>query len=263
MRALGRLIPDQQLAAFASGSGVQLHTLSEGCVAGFDFGTLYLARVANQTQRVRDRFEARLVSEPLVRSPRVGVWRVTGIIGNTPESLLTVDNNFAAVAVGDPLLVRIVEGFALDRFKKTSPALEGAALSTLPRELQAAPLCYYAPGPFVDDWAGGAEGVLARAFAIGAAATIDARAILQVHVVISGTFGPNLEDTRARLLKTWDTIQTSSVGRVLRLQETTEPSTINVRDNQATLDVKFPISSLMEGLSVAVSAEVTRIFDRR
>jgi hypothetical protein len=166
-----------------------------------------------------------------------------------------------AVALGDPLLIRIVEGFALDRFKKTSPALKGAALATLPRDLQSSPLCYYAPGPFSDDWAGGAEGILARAFAIGAAATIDARAILQVHIVISGTFGPNLENTRARLVKTWDTIQTSPVGHVLRLQETTEPSTINVQDSQATLDVKLPLLSLMEGLSTAVSAEVTRIFD--
>ena len=219
LSAFERLIPEVQLAAFANGSGVQLRTLPEGCIAGFDYGTLYLVRVGNETHRVRERFEARLVSDPVIRSPQSGVWRITGLIANTPETLLSIDNDFAAIALGDPLLIRIVEGFALARFRKAQPALSGAALSTLPSELKSAPLRFYAPGPFPETWAKGAEGLLAQAFAMGVAVSLGTQARLRVHVVVSGTFGPDTEQARAILLSTWDAIQTSSLGHILGLQE--------------------------------------------
>jgi hypothetical protein len=261
LRALGRLIPEQRLAAFANGSGVELRTLPEGCIAGFDYGTVYFARVGKNTTRVRERFETRLVSEPVVRSPHSGVWRVTGMVARTPESLLTVDNDFAAVSVGDPLLVRIAEGFVLERFRKAVPALKGAALATLPLELQSAPLQLYAPGPFPELWTRGAQGLLAQTFAIGIAVSLSKPARLDVHAVMSGAFGPNVEDSRARLLKTWDAIQTSAVGHVLGLDKTTEPSKLEVQVSQATLDFSLVAEPLMKGLSAALSADAAGIFD--
>ena len=261
MAALERLIPAKRLKAFANGSGIQLANLPEGCIAGFDYGTLYLARVGNDTQRVRERFEARLVSDPVSRSLHSGLWRVTGMIANTPESLLTVDNDFSAIALGDPLLIRIVEGFTVDRFKKTPPALAGAALSTLPGELKAAPLRFYAPGPFQEEWATGAEGLLAQAFAFGVAVSLSEGARLKVHAVMSGTFGPNVEQARVRLLNTWDTIQTSAIGHVLGLKENTEPSRLEVHPSEATLDFTLDSESLMKGLAAAVTADTKGIFD--
>jgi hypothetical protein len=261
MGAFERLIPAERLTAFASGSGVELANLPEGCIAGFDYGTLYLARVGNNTLRVRQRFEARLVSDPVTRSPRAGIWRVTGLIANTPESLLSVDNDFSAIALGDPLLIRIVEGFALDRFKKTPPALAGAALSTLPSELKAAPLRFYAPGPFPQEWAKGAQGVLAQAFAFGVAVKLSDGARLQVHAVVSGSFGPDVQEARSRLLNTWDSIRTSAIGHVLGLRETTEPSRLEVYPSAATLDFSLNSESLMKGLAAAVSADTKGIFD--
>ena len=263
LTAFERLIPAQRLTAFADGSGVELRTLSEGCIAGFDYGTLYLARVGPSTRRVQERFEARLVSGPVKKSPQPGIWRTTGLIANTPESLLTVDDDFSAVALGDPLLVRIVEGFALGRFKKTSPALTGAALSTLPSELRAAPLRFYAPGPFPEAWSKGVQGLLGRAFAVGAAASLDQDSQIKVHAVITGAFGPDLDGSRARLLKTWDAILTSAVGHVLGLEQTIVPGTfeLNVRDNQANLDFSLNADALMRGLSAAVQDDTKSIFD--
>lgn len=261
LAALERVIPGPRLTAFANASGVELRTLPEGCIAGFDYGTLYLARVGQDTRRVRKRFEARLVSEPVIRSPRPGVWRTTGIIGRTPESLLTVNDDFSAIALGDPLLVRIVEGFALARFKKTEPAQKGAALSTLPTELRLAPLQFYAPGPFAGEWARGTQGLLAKAFAVGVAVSISKPGRLKVRAVMSGTFGPSLVKSRDSLLKTWDAIQTSAVGHVLGLEKTTEPSRLDVQPNQATLDIEFVAEDLMKGLSAALSADAAGIFD--
>jgi hypothetical protein len=263
LAAFQHLVPEERLAAFASGSGVELRTLPEGCIAGFDYGTLYLARVGVGTHRVQEQFETRLVSEPIKRSPQPGVWRTTGLIANTPESLLTVDGDFSAVALRDPLLIRIVEGFALGRFKKSSPALHGAALSTLPSELQTAPLRFYAPGPFSEALAKGVQGLLARAFAVGAAASLNQEGQLKVRVVVTGAFGPDLDESRARLMRTWDAILTSAVGHVLGLEQTVVPGTfdLHVRDDQAVLDFALNSELLMRGISAAVQDDVKSILE--
>jgi hypothetical protein len=233
--------------------------LPEVCIAGFDYGTLYLARTGTDNDLVRKRFEARLVTDPIVRSSRRDLWRITGLVANTPESLLTVEHDFAAFAVGDPLLVRIAEAFAVGRFKKSKPALAGAALATLPRDLSEAPLRFYAPGPFTDEWARAADGVLARALAIGASITLPTSSVLHVRVVMSGAFGPDLEKTRSHLLDTWSNLQLSAVGHLLQLQDTLEPASITVLDDLATLNVSFSVSTLMQGIFAAVIDDVATL----
>jgi hypothetical protein len=254
-----RLLSKERLDAFATSSGVDLRALPEGCIAGFDYGTLYLARTGTDNDLVRKRFEARLVTDPIVRSSRRDLWRITGLVANTPESLLTVEHDFAAFAVGDPLLARIAEAFAVGRFKKSKPALAGAALATLPRDLSEAPLRFYAPGPFTDEWAQAADGVLARALAIGASITLPSSSVLHVRVVMSGAFGSDLEKTRGHLLDTWSNLQLSAIGHLLRLQDTLEPANITVLDDLATLNVSFPVSALMQGISAAVIDDVATL----
>jgi hypothetical protein len=253
------LLSKERLDAFATSSGVELRALPEGCIAGFDYGTLYLARTGTDNDRVRKRFEARLVTDPIIRSSRKDLWRITGLVANTPESLLTVEHDFAAFAVGDPLLARIAEAFAVGRFRKSKPALAGAALATLPHDLSEAPLRFYAPGPFTDEWASAADGVLARALAIGASITLPSSSVLHVRVVISGAFGPDLEKTRSHLWSTWSHLQFSAIGHLLRLQDTLEPATITVLDDWATLDVSFPVTALMQGISAAVIDDVATL----
>ena len=254
-----RLLSKERLDAFATSSGVDLRTLPEGCIAGFDYGTLYLARTGTDSDLVRRRFEARLVTDPIIRSSRKDMWRISGLISNTPESLLTVEHDFAAFAVGDPVLARIAEAFAVGRFKKSKPALAGAALATLPPDLSEAPLCFYAPGPFTDEWARAADGVLARALAIGASITLPGSSVLHVRVVMSGAFGPELEKTRVHLLDTWNNLQHSAVGHLLRLQETMGPAMITVLDDSATLNVSFPVSTLVQGICAAVIDDVATL----
>jgi len=256
---MNRLLSKEKLDAFATSSGVDLRALPEGCIAGFDYGTLYLGRTGTDNDLVRKRFEARLVTDPIIRSSRQDLWRVTGLVANTPESLLTVAHDFAAFAVGDPLLARIVEAFAVGRFKKSKPALAGAALATLPRDLSEAPLRFYAPGPFTNEWARAAGGVLARALAIGAAITLPSSSVIHVRVVISGAFGPDLERTRSHLLDTWSNLELSAIGHLLRLQDTLEPASIAVLDDLATINVSFPVSALMQGLSAAVIDDVATL----
>jgi hypothetical protein len=199
----------------------------------------------------------------VTKSPQPGVWRVTGLVANTPESLLTIDGDFAAVSVGDPLLIRVAEGFALGRFKKTSPALAGAALSTLPTSLKEAPLRFYAPGPFAGTWAKGVQGLLARAYAIGATVSLEPSASLRVHLVIAGAFGPDLDDSRGRILNTWDALLASAVGHVLGLELAVEANSfaLDVQNDKAILDVVLNSELLLQGLSAVVQGDAKTLFE--
>ncbi len=86
---------------------------------------------------------------------------------------------------------------------------------------------------------------------------------IKVRAVLTGAFGPDLDESRARLLKTWDAILTSAVGHVLGLEQTIVPGTfeLNVRDNQANLDFALNADTLMRGLSAAVQDDAKGIFD--
>jgi hypothetical protein len=253
------IIPSARLEAFTLSSGMRLRELSEGCIAGFDYGTLYLARVGTEVRAVRKSFEARLVTDPVVRSSRPDLWRMTGLVANTPESLLTVDDDFVAISVGDPLLVRIVEGFATDRFRKSKPVLKGAAFAALPASFHGAPLRFYAPGPFTGPWAQAADGVLARTFAVGIGLTLQSTSALHVSVVLTGAFGPDVQETQDRLRRAWQNLQASPVGHVLRLDQTLEPAVVSVQPEIATLEVSFATKSLVQGISAAVIQDVAQL----
>jgi hypothetical protein len=259
MAALSRLLPEPRLAAFAAATGVDLRGLSEGCVAGFDNGKLYLARVGAETKLVRAKFEARLMMDPVVHSAGSGMWEVTGLIADTLETLLLVDQDFAGVATGDPLLARVVEGFVLGRFHKTPSALNGAALSKLPSDLASAPLRFYAPGPFSGEWARGAVGLLEQSYAVALTAVIADDMKLRVHGLLSGAFGPDLMQSRLRLVDTWTSLQNSPIGHVLGLHETTEPCVVDVTDDLLSLDVAISLARLIDGLYDVVAADISQI----
>jgi hypothetical protein len=77
-----------------------------------------------------------------------------------------------------------------------------------------------------------------------------------------GAFGPDLEKTRGHLLDTWSNLQLSAIGHLLRLQDTLEPASITVLDDFATLNVSFPVSALMQGISAAVIDDVATLMGK-
>lgn len=256
---LNAVLTPERLVAFATSSGVHLYDLTEGCIAGFDYGTLYLGRTGKGTGAVRTAFEARLVTEPIARSPRASAWRITGLVGNTPESLFLMGSDFFAISAGDPLLARVVEGFALQRFKKTKPALQGQAFASLPDDIQRAPLRFYAPGPFTGHWSNAAQQVFARTLSVAAGITPADGEQLHVRIVLAGAFGPDTEETRARLVSTWSQLQDSAVGHILNLDAASQPISVNVTADQASLDADFPVHALVSGVAAATTQNVTQL----
>jgi hypothetical protein len=184
-----------------------------------------------------------------------------GVVGKTPETLLVIDRRLVAVSVGDPTPVRVAQAFASGKLKRSPTVLAGSALRTLPRELERAPLRFYAPGPFKGEWAEAGHGLLAAALAVGAAVRPAEEGFLQAELVVSGDFEPPGADASAALLGAWEDVAQSSTGHLLGLDDPTNPATVSVTRDQLKLEKKLRLATLVQGLRAAVSADVREILD--
>jgi hypothetical protein len=259
--AVGRLLPEARLSAYAQSTGVDLRTLPNGLIAGFDYATLYMAEMRKGDELVEQRFGARLLHDATLESKHPKLRRLSGVVGRTPETLLVARGHWVALAVGDPSPTRVAEGFALRRLRRSPPALRGSALSTLPAHLEQAPLRFYAPGPFVGEWARAARGLLARSFAIGFAAKPAAGRTLDACVVLAGDFGDLGAEAEPRLRGAWEDLAESSTGTLLGLRQAASASRVRASAEQLELCVALSLAEITRGLHAAVSADAWELLD--
>lgn len=264
-RGVEKLFPNDRLTIFTQQSGIDLRQLGAGCVAGFDIGTLYLAETTDAVDRAKRAFLARLASEPLTKHPGPGVTHITGIIGLTPESFVGLEGRLVGVSVKDPTLTKIVGAFALGKLKKSPAALDGAALRELPKSLAVDPLQFYVPGPFTEEWAKGAGGLLGRSIAVGISARLvnreAAATLLDVQAILIGDYGENASETIQRALATFQELTQSGLGRVLSLRDESVAPEILATRERVTLRVRLPLERLLDGLYAAVAANVWEMLD--
>lgn len=257
--ALRPLIPKSGLEAFRNSTGIDLTKTSSALVAGFDYATLYAATATASHAAIERRFIERTVAGAIRREPRPDLSFISGVVGTAPETLVSVDRQLVAVAVGDPTPARVVAAFALGRLKRALPALRGAALATLPANLEQAPVRFYAPGPLPPAWAHGAHGLLATAQAVGASAEPGPGGTLQVRLVLSGDFAHRGPEARQRLLATWKDLSDSDLGRLLGLSRPTDGPTVSLQPRTLELRVTLDLARLVEGLRAAVSDNVQQM----
>jgi hypothetical protein len=258
--ALSLLLPRERLDAFEHGSGVDLRNVDHGLVAGFDFATLYVVE-PNDSATMEERFRARLVSEPVEARPHPELVRVTGLVGQTPHTLVRVESRLVAVSVGSALPARVVELFARKKLQKSPPALAGSALSTLPADLERAPLRFYAPGPFGGEWTSGARGLLSAALALAVVAKPLDGGKLQVRILVTGDWERSGTDGASALLAAWEDLAASGTGRLVGLNEPASPPRIDVQPQRLELSVELDALTLARGLRAAVEADVWEILD--
>jgi hypothetical protein len=241
-----RWLTEQRLQAFAQATGIELARTERALVAGFDLGTLYLADSSGWQQKPELPFIERLAGSARVQRTHPEVWRVTGLVGSTPEALVRLDDAVVAVAVQDPMLARIVEYRARGRLHDVVPALRGAALSALPSELlEPGPLRAYALGPWSESALPEGAGLLAAASALGAAAELD-RGVLRLRVAIAGSW--DAAQDREHLLGLWQAVATSPLGQACGLNQPLTPLSAEVSDRVLGLDVELDAERLLAGL---------------
>lgn len=259
-KALAPLIGPARLAGYARGTGVDLTHTPSALVAGFDYSTLYMASTPGHNALVQGAFVARLVSGPVEKSRHPALHFVQGVIGRTPETLVRAEGQLVAVAVGDPTPARVVEAYALGRLRSPT-ALRGAALSTLPGDLDKAPLRFYAPGPFTREWVGGAHGLLDAALAIAISVQPLPGKRLQATVVLAGDWASEGPDSTSRLLATWEDLAESSTGKLLGFNEPAAAAIISTTPKLLKLRVELKLEPLVNGLHAAVAADVQQMLD--
>ena len=263
-QAVTRLLPPSGLDAYARSSGVDLRDIPSAMAAGFDFGTLYVAATPGPNERVEELFVERLVTEPRVRHPHPKIRFVSGIIGQTPEALVRIEDELVAVAVGDPTPAKIVILYAQGKLRRSPAALDGAALSTLPDELERAPVRVYFPGPFEGEWVRGARGLIGAAVAIGGAARPLGDDAVHLTFYLSGDWDAVGPDATARLLAAWEDLATSRIGRLLGIDRPRSAPILSVSPDLLKLQIELYLAPLVDGLRAAVVADVWEMmgFDR-
>lgn len=257
--AVRQVVPSARLDAFAESSGVDLRQISEAAIAGFPYATFYLAEVSRGSAALaRVRFGERLLSGAVTKRRHPGLVRMTGIVGQTPETLLTIDERVLAVSVGDPGPAKIAEAYAEQRLKHAATAMHGAALSTLPDLYASNVAVLLAPGPFADDWQRAAAGLLQSTVALAIAVRPTANGKLATTICLSGAWQASAERAARRLEDAWRSLAQSSAGHLFELNEVARVSS---SPDLLTLNVELDTAGLVRGLRASVFADLAQILD--
>ncbi|HYQ01193.1 MAG TPA: hypothetical protein VER96_21125 [Polyangiaceae bacterium] len=258
-QAISQIIPTSRFEAFADSSGVDLRVLSEAGVAGFPYSTLYLAELPHGVAALaRARFGERLLAGAVSKQPHPGLTRITGVIGQTPETLLTIDDRLLAVSVGDPVPAKIAEAYARERLTRSPPALHGAALSTLPELASSNVAVLFAPGPFADEWQRAAGGLLQSTVAIAITVQPIGSGKVATTLYLTGAWEESERDAASRLGAAWSAFARSSAGRLFELNELAEIST---SPDVLRLRVDVELDALVRGLRASVLADLSQILN--
>ena len=260
-RAIEQLVPHAHFDAFAEASGVDLRKVEHGAVGGWAYSTLYLAELAPDAAALaRARFSERLLSGAATKHPHPGLFRITGIVGQTPETLLTIDERVLVVAVGDPVPAKVAEAYAEQRLKNSATALRGAALSALPDLSASNPAVLLASGPFADEWQSAANGLLQSTVALAIAAQPSAapndRGKVAVTICLAGAWGSSADDAANRLAAAWLGFARSSAGHLFELNELAR---VESSPDLLTLHVELELSGIVRGLKASVLRDLSDI----
>lgn len=256
--ALQQLSSAERLRAVARTTGFSLETLAHGVIAGFDWGTLYLAELPGATaESARARFEARQIRGVSARRPDPNIVVLSGVSEGIPIGLVTIDERVVAYGVGDPLLWRVVEAYARGKLK-AKRAFEGAALAGLDSETTGAPVAAYVPGPFGERWQNAVGGLLAITTAVSAKLIPTQADHATLEVTLHGDFSGSSANERLR--STYMSVASSSTGALLGLDAALDVRTLtSPRADAVTLQVPLPITEVARRARAVTSGDLEEI----
>lgn len=256
--ALDALVTRDRLRAVAETTGFALDTLPHAVIAGFDLGTLYLVELPSATAaQARARFKARQIHDARERRPDPNVVVLTGINQGIPIGLVTIDDRVVAYGVGDPMLCRVVEGYARGKLK-AKRAFEGAALQGLQSETDGALIAAHVPGPFDEQWQGAAGGLLAITTAVSAKLLPTSAGRASLELALHGDFADS--NASERLRSAYMSVASSSTGSALGLGSALDARCVtNLQNDRVALMVPLPIIEIASGARAVTSGDLADI----
>jgi hypothetical protein len=256
---LARLLPEPRIKAFSARTGIDLTATDRALVAGYDLFTVYgVTQQPGANARVLGAFRERLRGDEKVFEQHPRLRRVSGVLGDVPQGLLTVGDRAAIVSIGDPRLVRVAEAFALGKLRRSAPALRSVALSNLKPAPADALAVLYVLGPFEAEWTRAAEGLLAATDALFIALVPAGSGRARMEIQLAGEFAAFDRD---RLLDVATRIANSATGRVLGLDQPIAPASVAAFPGYLALSVTLATQPVADGLHAAVSGEVWEILN--
>lgn len=269
LEALAPLVDDGAWKRFEDRNGFDVRATSEAAVAKFEYGTLFLWRPGSEDELIERRFRERLLQDDSSKRPHPRLTSVRGLVGQTPQGFLRAQGQLVTLAVEDPTLVRVVEGYLLGRFRKTPSALRGAALRDDADFAEDAPLRFFMPAPAdgqtfpppLHVFSGAQAFLGAASFEEGPDATDGP--IVRLRLAVSGPWEAR-ETSTEPLEDAWHRVATSATGRLLHLdQPHTQPELRVVEGPGHTrleLQVNLSVRLFLQGLRQFLSAELEEIF---
>jgi hypothetical protein len=253
------VIPKERMDGFAHSTGIRLDRLLAGAIAGYDFGTLYLAEIEGpEAARVRMLFSAKL-AEGGVSKNREGLHRIVGTTASGGvRALVTVQDRYVAFASGDATLARIAEAYAENRLRSPT-VLHGAGLRELGPRRSDVLASFLAPGPFSGEWGAAAGGVVASAHAVSIDASKGPQGRLRATLTLAGDWD-EVDGALEKLEVAWKELRESPTGRLLGLDEATGLEA-KLDLQHLTLSADLPVGPLARGLRDATSADVREILE--
>ncbi len=251
---------EERLAAFEATVGIDLEKVRGLAVASFGPGTLYVADLgAPSAPLAREQFADRLDGGGLSRKTKANVHRVFGTIHGEPVAMVSVDDDFVAVAKNDTSLARIVEAYSAHRLRSPT-ALHGVALRGLPGPPADALAAFYAAYPFGEDAERAASGLLRKASAASLVARGGAPGVLELTLSLAGDFAPSPERAAADVARAWQELCSTSFGTLLALDQASTPE-INSDLHLLTLSTRMPLRPLVRVIAATIDGDVHEIFD--
>lgn len=263
---IARIAPEQNLDRFAARTGFDLRQIPEAAVAAYATeageATLYLVRHNGERVPIERLFRARLTEGEHRSVDRPDVVRVSGKIGKTAMTQVTLGADVAGFQTGGSAArgpARVASLYALDKLKKSKTAMSEDPLKALAARLGPAPFLAFAVGPFEGELARGARGLLAGATAVGAAVRPSAREALLVSIAVSGDFTTSGEAAARELTAAWDDLAGRSFGHVLGLDAPIEKPLATHAPDAVAVAVEIDPDKLARGLAMLTSARLEEI----
>lgn len=153
----------ERLAEFRAGTGFDATQVKELWIAGYDLGTLYLFDTSTGGEKAENAFRARALTTAELSTRKDDLVHVTGMMNQTPHSLLHLEGHFIAIAEGDITLTKIIAARAEERLKNSPSALQTRFLKGFADFEINAPMRSFLVGPFPE-----ATDAIAGAFVSGA-----------------------------------------------------------------------------------------------
>jgi hypothetical protein len=260
--SFSRFAPPVRRQVFQKLTGIGLDSIKEAVVAGYDGSTLFVLDGMADALETEARFRDRLIFDVIRKAYRSdAIWTHGRTATGDVRALSALHPHVVAVEGGDRLRSKVALLFALGRLRRSPRALDLPDMKQVLDALGDVPVRALAPGPFEGAWEGAIRGLLSSCSAVGLGILVGPAGQLSLSVRLAGAWGQDAPRAAEVLLSGWQDLASSSLGRLLHLDESTDGPRVGGGPEILSLDVGVDGVKLMDGLYQVVAADVREILD--